>query len=321
VEHIGKCAVYEGSPEKLVHGMNLLCLRPDKSKLTPQFGKYLIRSNAFRSRLFNYVNKAVNQASVSIGNLKPIEVSVPSLPEQKRIAAILDKADSIRRKRQEAVRMTEDLLRSVFLEIFGDPVTNPKGWKSVKLGDIALKVTDGEHQTPKRTSEGIKLLSARNIQNGFIDVTDVDYVGIEEHERIKQRCNPTRGDILISCSGTIGRVTTVEIDEPFSLVRSVAMVKPKTDLIDSKYLEHYLRTTALHRIMQNNANSSSQANLFQNQIRDLPICLPPRDIQKKFTVNISAIEKVLVLHNKALTDHDALFRSLLQSAFKGSYKI
>jgi type I restriction enzyme S subunit len=136
VEHIGKCAVYEGLPEKLVHGMNLLCLRPDKSKITPHFGKYLIRSDDFRSRLFNYVNKAVNQASVSIGNLKPIEVCVPLLPEQKRIAAILDKADFIRRKRQEAVRLTEELLRSVFLEMFGDPVTNPKGWEVQQLADV-----------------------------------------------------------------------------------------------------------------------------------------------------------------------------------------
>jgi len=285
----------------------------DEKIVCPRYGFHYCQT---LKPLLTHLAPSTTVAIINKGRFQEIQIPLPPLPEQKRIAAILDKADSIRRKRQEAVRLTEELLRSVFLDMFGDPVTNPKGWKVVKLGEIAIKVTDGEHQTPKRTSEGIKLLSARNIQNGFIDVSDVDFVGIEEHERIKQRCNPIRGDILISCSGTIGRVTTVEIDEPFSLVRSVAMVKPKTNLIDSKYLEHYLRTTALHRIMQNNANTSSQANLFQNQIRDLPICLPPRGIQEKFTVNISAIEKIVVLHNKALTDHDALFRSLLQSAFK-----
>lgn len=94
VEHIGKCAVYEGLPEKLVHGMNLLCLRPDSKQLTPEFAKYLIRGQDFRAKLGAYINKAVNQASVSIGNLKGIQVTVPELEEQRRIAAILDKADA-----------------------------------------------------------------------------------------------------------------------------------------------------------------------------------------------------------------------------------
>ena len=82
----------------------------------------------------------------------------------------------------------------------------PKGWKWVKLSEIASKITDGEHITPRRTSDGYLLLSARNIQNGYLSLSDVDHIPTDEYERIIKRCNPEHGDILISCSGSIGRV-------------------------------------------------------------------------------------------------------------------
>ena len=126
VEHVGKCAVYRGFPDQLVHGMNLLCLRCDPTITIPEFAKYLIRSPAFRSNLSNFINKAVNQASVSIGNLKTIPVHVPAISEQHRIAAILDQADALRAKRREALVQMERLAQSIFIEMFGDPEKWPR---------------------------------------------------------------------------------------------------------------------------------------------------------------------------------------------------
>ena len=230
---------------------------------------------------------------------------------------LLDRAQSLISKRREAIAQLDTLTQAIFIEMFGDPATNPKGWTVSKLGDIAEKITDGEHQTPKRTLQGIKLLSARNVQNGYIDVRDVDYVSIEEYERIMKRCNPVRGDILLSCSGTIGRVTTVDTDEPFSLVRSVALLKLKHDLINSKFLEYFLRTPALHAKMQQRANASSQANLFQNQIRELPAFIPPLTLQKEFAHRAEAVEKLKAAHRASLSELNALFASLQHRAFRG----
>ena len=120
VEHIGKCALYDGSPTPLIHGMNLLNLRPKKNTLDPNYGKWLLRSSTFRTKLMPFVNKAVNQASVSIGNLSSIKVHVPVLEEQKRIAAILDQADSLRRLRQRAIDRLNTLGQAIFYEMFGE---------------------------------------------------------------------------------------------------------------------------------------------------------------------------------------------------------
>jgi type I restriction enzyme S subunit len=249
--------------------------------------------------------------------LKRAEVVLPPLPEQRRIADVLDRAEALRAKRRAALAQLDSLIQSLFLDLFGDPATNPKGWPKNKLGDIADKITDGEHQTPQRTTHGIKLLSARNIRDGFIDVADVDYVSPEEHERIKRRCNPEPGDVLISCSGTIGRVATVTTSEPFSLVRSVALIKPKKDVIDSTFLEYHLRTPALHAKMQRSANASSQANLFQGQIRELPTTLPPLPLQREFARRVQAVEKLKTAQRASLGELDALFATLQHRAFRG----
>lgn len=267
--------------------------------------------------LLSSKSKGATFKQVTRSDISELEISLPPLEEQKRIAEILDQAEELRRKRREAIAQLDTLTQSIFFEMFGDPVKNPKGWTVSKLGDITEKITDGEHQTPKRTLQGIKLLSARNIQNGYIDVRDVDYISVEEHERIKKRCNPVRGDILISCSGTIGRVTTVDIDEPFSLVRSVALLKLNYNLISSKFIEYFLRTPALHAKMQQRANASSQANLFQNQIRELPALLPPLSLQQEFAQRVEAVEELKKSHHASLLELDALFASLQHRAFKG----
>jgi type I restriction enzyme S subunit len=256
--------------------------------------------------------KEVSKAVVS-----RIQIPLPPLPEQRRIAEILDKADMLRAKRRVALAQLDTLTQSVFLDMFGDPATNPKGWKLSTIDGVSERVTDGEHLTPKREASGIKLLSARNIRDGHIDVADVDYIGAEEYARIRKRCDPSRGDVLISCSGTVGRVASVETDEPFSLVRSAAMVRPDRSQVGTKFLEHYLRTPALKGQMLRRANASSQANLFQGQIRALPVLVPPLPLQEVFAARVADVESLKATYAASLNELDWLLASLQQRAFEG----
>lgn len=185
------------------------------------------------------------------------------------------------------------------------------------IGDVAEQVTDGEHLTPRRTTEGIKLLSARNIRDGYIDFENVDYIDLDEYARIARRCNPSLGDVLVSCSGTIGRVASVETTERFALVRSVALVRPKANVVGQKFLEYYLRTPALNARMIQRANASSQANLFQGQIRELPVYLPPLGLQREFAHLIVSVGRLRDHQRGSLSEMTALFASLQCHAFQG----
>jgi type I restriction enzyme, S subunit len=244
-------------------------------------------------------------------------IPLPTLPEQRRIANILDQADTLRFKRRSALAQLDAVVPSVFIEMFGDPANNPVRWPIARLGDLARQVTDGEHKTPTRSTSGIKLLSARNVRDGYIDFENVDFISVAEYERISRRCDPKRGDLLISCSGTIGRVAPVITSESFSLVRSAALVRPNPERVTTVFLEHYLRTPALKRLMLQRANASSQANLFQNQIRDLPTFVPDLKAQRQFETEANSIVQLTVLQRESLNQHDALFASLQHRAFRG----
>ena len=258
------------------------------------------------------------RAKLTKAGASRIEIPLPPLAEQKRIGAILDAADALRAKRRETLAQLDTLLQSTFLDMFGDPVTNPKGWKLSTVGNIASRVTDGDHHTPKRSQSGIKLLSARNILHGEIDLTNTDFVEQEEYERMIKRCHPEREDILISCSGSIGRVARITFKEPVVLVRSAALVKPNKSLIHPIFLENFLKTPQLHRKMVQSAKSSSQANLFQKPIRDLSTFLPPLPLQRRFATIVESVEQQKSRLGAHLAELDTLFASLQDRAFKGA---
>jgi len=255
---------------------------------------------------------------VSKAAMARVLIPLPPLGQQKRIAAVLDEADAIRSKRQKATALTEALLRSIFLKMFGDPGVNPQGWPVVHLEEIASKITDGEHLTPRRALQGTLLLSARNVKNGFIDLdAGVDYVPQEEFERIQKRCNPEKDDIVMSCSGTIGRVARVPGTYQFGLVRSVALIKPNHERVRSVYLEHYLRSDWSQAQIQRAANKSAQANIFIGPIKNLRVVQPPIEHQEIFDEVAADVAVLSLKLESAARTSESLFGSLSQRAFRG----
>ncbi len=292
-------------------------LRPDREVVDPIYLFYYMNRAPFRASLEPFI-RGTAMKNLSVKDLLArSDVPLPSLVEQRRIAEVLDRADALRVKRRESLVVLEDLMKALFIDMFGDPAVNHRDWPVVELAQIAEQVTDGEHQTPIRSPTGVKLLSARNVRQGKLDFGDVDHVPHAEYERIRRRCDPLRGDILISCSGTIGRVALVNVDEPLALVRSVALVRPKRADVTADYLAYYLRSAVMQRRMNSMARASSQANLFQGPIRGLPVLLPPLRLQRLFS---DSVERMMMTQDQ-LGSHgsmiESLFISLQQRAFSG----
>ena len=120
-KHLGKCAIFKGSPPDLVHGMNLLVLRADQNCACPRYIFHALRSQSFRRGLPRITKHSVNQSSFNISSFKRLKIPLPPLPEQKRIAAILDAADELRVKRRKSIEELDTLLQATFLDMFGDP--------------------------------------------------------------------------------------------------------------------------------------------------------------------------------------------------------
>jgi type I restriction enzyme S subunit len=323
VEHIGKCAIYRGEPEKLVHGMNLLCLRSDKTKLFPEFAKYLIRGPEFRTRLANFTNKAVNQASVSIGNMKTIPVSVPPLAEQKRIAAILDAADALRTKRREALAQLDALLQSTFLTLFGDPVANPMGWEMATMGS-QLKVIGGyAFKSEDFQESGLPVIRISNLNKDSIDLDGcarIPKAKIGKGEKFRI----IAGDTLIAMSGaTTGKLGLVpdDLNDEWYLNQRVGAFRiPDISRIDREYLRALLASPFYQRRVLNLAGGAAQPNISGKQLESAEIPLPPLPLQQKFAAIVESVERQKAAQRAHLAELDALFAALQHRAFRGELR-
>jgi type I restriction enzyme, S subunit len=202
----------------------------------------------------------------------------------------------------------------------------PNSWAWVTVNDITEYVTDGEHITPKRSESGILLLSARNVHNGRISLNRVDYIPESEYQRISKRLKIEIDDVLLSCSGTVGRCCVLEENLKFSLVRSVAVLRPFLKM--GKFLSYAIRSPQVQTQINHKKKNTAQSNIFQNQIRSLLIPLPPLLEQKKIVSildkrisEFSSIDKKineLVIRKKnAMTYLNHIQSSIIDSAFSG----
>lgn len=250
--------------------------------------------------------------------LKEIVFPIPSIDIQKQIITILDKAQNLIEKRKAQIEALNQLMQNVFLEMFGDPVNNLKGWSQLKLNDICTKITDGTHDTPKRLTSGIMLITGKNIRPFKIDFSDLDYVSKEDHEIIYSRCNPEYGDILYTNIGAnLGTATMNNLHEQFSM-KNVALLKLKRELVNSRYIEFLLNNLSMkNKIIDLSSSGGAQKFLSLNKIKQVEVPVPPLDIQVQFSVIVEELLRKKVVFEKGLFELEKLFNSLIQRAFRG----
>ena len=290
-------------------------LRVDPAIADARYAFHFLRSHQFLAGISPHVRGAtIKNLSVEAA-FQEIEVPLPPVAEQRRIAAILDSAATILTKRRKTLDYLGSLAQAIFHDMFGDVRSNTYGFETATVDDIADRVTDGEHKTPRRTQSGVPLLSARNIRDGWIDFDNTDFVDEEEFALLSRRIEPREGDVLISCSGSIGRVARVTDRSRFAMVRSTALVRPSVAVLPP-FLERLLSTPSLRALMVAQANSSAQANLFQNQIKRLPVVVPPLHLQEEFSERLKQVDRQATYARKARDLEEELFRSLQSRAFR-----
>ena len=218
---IGKTAI---TPEEMYSNEAIMAFH-DKHvvELMPEYIYYMFKYKNWDEG----TNKAVMGKTLNKATLSKVEIEICSLEKQKEIVELLDRVSAILDGRNEELQKLDDLIKARFVELFGDLRINPKGWSIQTFDELSELITDGEHATPKRTSEGIYLLSARNVLNHAIQLNDVDYIDQEEYDRISKRIVPKEGDVLISCSGSVGRCCSVPEGLKFQMVRSAALIRFK----------------------------------------------------------------------------------------------
>ena len=255
---------------------------------------------------------------LSAKQIKDISIPLPPVEEQRRIAAILDQAETLRTQRRTALALLDSLTQSLFLDMFGDPVANPKGWPIQTLDEVTTKVTDGEHLNPAFTEVGMPIVMAGNVLDDRIDLDAAKRVGEPLGMQFRKKCGPELGDLLIVGRGaTIGRLCRVNVEETFCLMGSVILVKPDRTLLDERFLSGMLALPSMHAQLYKSSGSSAQQAIYLKDVKRLKCPLPPLPLQQTFATRIASIEALKATHRRALAALDALFASLQQRAFAG----
>ncbi|TDF38495.1 restriction endonuclease [Alteromonadaceae bacterium M269] len=288
----------------------------DETKVFPKFGYYAL--GRLKPILVSMA-PATTVAIVSKSKFEVLEIPLPPLNEQKRIAAILDKADSVRRKRQQAIDLADDFLRSVFLDMFGDPVSNPKGFPIGTIRDFVETANYGSSGKASETEGEYPMLRMGNITyEGGWDFTNLKYIDLSEKDKPKYLTQ--KGDLLFNRTNSkelVGKTAVFEEEKPMAIAGYLIRVRTN-NLGNNYYLSGYLNSAHGKKTLVGMCKSIvGMANINAQELQNIKILIPPIELQNEFENIVKATKQKLKSFNKSNELLNDNFNSLIQKAFAG----
>ncbi len=270
-----------------------------------------------RGSTFTQVDKA------SIGRLR---IPLPQGNEQRRIAAVLDKADAIRHKRRQAMQLTDDLLRSTFLDMFGDPVSNPRPWPVATIAELAPErglVVDGPFGSSLKpecyVATGVRVIRNVNIKPGRFDGSEFKFVTAEKFEELR-RSEVAPGDILISTKGTVGNVCVMPDLKGPSLLSATGTVRvrlPNESHVRRGFLVAQMTNEHYRSYIASLQAGSNQQYLNLSAIRSMRVIAPPLRVQERWLEFKREIDRLGADNERSAVVADEAFATLVHRAFCG----
>jgi type I restriction enzyme S subunit len=277
-----------------------------------------------QNKMIDKVNSQATGANLPRVNariLGNLSIPLPSLPEQRRIAEVLDQAEALRAKRCAALAQLDTLTQAIFLEMFGDPVINPKGWEVVRLGDHVKKIGSGATPTGGESAykaSGISLIRSMNVRDGVFKYKDLAF--IDEIQAAKlSNVQVEEDDVLLNITGaSVARVCRApKAVLPACVNQHVSIIRPKSNL-NKIFLEQLLLTSRMKRkLLKIGGSGATREAITKAQIEELDVICPPCFTQNKFAHRVSAVESMKAVHFASLVELDTLFTSLQHRAFRG----
>jgi type I restriction enzyme S subunit len=293
-----------------------LVLSPKENQVDTDYFYHYLSSTEIKNKLASKAAGAVVK-NLNSEIVRQLEILLPPLEEQKRIAVILDKADAIRRKRQQAIELADEFLRSVFLDMFGDPVVNPKGWEVQSCSDICRQITVGLVIRPASyyVESGVPAIRSLNVttkgikQENFVYFSQEDNVGTLSKSRVYE------GDLVVVRSGQPGKAAVIPKELDGINAIDVLIVRPKQEVILSDFLAFFMNSSAGKNLVMKEERGQIQKHLNVGSLNQAEIPVPPIDLQNKFVSIIKTIRRLET--TPSLREGENFFNSLSQKAFSG----
>ncbi len=264
--------------------------------------------------------RGANYPAVTDGVVKEVLVPLPPPSEQRRIVEILDQADALRRKRTEADTRAERILPALFIKMFGDPASNPRGWKIDSLGSVIEETQYGTSTRANEQDAGVAIIRMNNIDSsGRMDLTNLKYVILGEKELEKYKLE--QGDLLFNRTNSaelVGKTGLWTSDLEAVPASYLIRFRVNTEQALSEYIWAYMNTPFIKQLLFNKARRAiGMANINAQELRALPLVLPDIELQHSFALKIEALNLFYKRRSIVKNHIEALFQLLLYQAFSG----
>lgn len=306
-------AVFKGKYGVLSN--NLFKISFDRNVLIRDFLYYYLSSDEFQHNLQKRMKGGVQK---HLGHKLIGEQPIPviDLETQKKIVEVLDKAQELIDKRKEQIEVLDALVKSRFIEMFGDPVSNPKGWRETNLGDLFVGDVDYRGKTPPKSAEGIPLISAANVKMGKVDLSNADYISEEDYKNWLKRGIPNYNDILITTEAPMGRVALYP-KGLYQLSRRVIAFEPDKERLNPYFALYTISSESWQKRLYKKVRGSTVPRILKPDILSQQIQTPPIELQNEFEKFVNQVDKLKSQMETSLKELEDNFNSLMQKAFKG----
>ena len=263
------------------------------------------------------------------GTMKGIPLALPPLPEQRAIAHVLRTIQEAKAARQREIELERERKAALMDYLFshgtkGEPRKQteigeiPESWEVVRLGEIVKEsIKDGVHQTPTYVQDGVPFITAKDIVGNKIRFAGCGYISLEEHETLIKRVKPEIGDVLLTKVGTVGNVALVDVNQEFSIFVQVALIKPKSDVIDSGFLLYALQSEKGQAEINRKSAQSTMRFIGVQKISTVCILLPSLPDQAEIAKILQACDTKIAALEQEAARLDELFHAMLDELMTG----
>jgi type I restriction enzyme, S subunit len=290
----------------------------NSNRLNKKFLYYIVTSKDYQKKV-KKIAAGCAQPNISSKKLEEIEVNIPPLKTQQKIVEILEKAEKLKEWRAEADVLTDEYLKSVFLEMFGDPVKNPHNFEKGRIKDLVLKTQYGTSKKANENNEGIPILRMNNITyEGYWDLSNMKYIELNENEKDKYLVK--KGELLFNRTNSkelVGKSAVYKEDQPMAFAGYLVKLIVESPAT-SEFIAGHLNSAYGKSVLFNMAKSIvGMANINAKEVQKVPILLPPLEIQEEYAEIVKKVEQIKAHQKQSKQQIDNLFNNLMQKAFKG----
>ena len=279
------------------------------------FNEFLYYYLKYNNDELNRRGNGVTFKEISKKIVEQFPIVVPSLEEQKGIAAELDAIQKMIDGYHAQLVDLDELIKSIFNNTFGDIHSNPNNFDIKLMQDVCSKITDGTHNPPKFVDSGIPFIFVSNIANYEISYLAKKHIDDASYNELWKSTPVEVGDIVYTSVGSYGNPAIVRTDKKFMFQRHIALLKPKHDIIESEYLKWFLISPSGREQADNKAIGAAQKTLNLKAIKTFKVLVPPKEKQQCFTAQVEVLEKQRTLLQEQLADAEQLMAERMQYYF------